>query len=88
MYNFDYSKHRICLSIEFDSEVPTTSTRKYNQRNLLVHNHVDHEHLWMQRFFPKTHTHYVLYLLFSDVISQETAEYQASEAAKKNLAYF
>ena len=34
-------------------------------------------------FFLKTHTHYVLYLLFSDVISQETAEYQASEAAKK-----
>jgi len=84
MYNFDYSKHRICLSIEFDSEVPTTSTRKYITREIF-----SSITTWIMNtygcnvFFLKTHTHYVLYLLFSDVISQETAEYQASEAAKK-----
>ena len=84
MYNFDYSKHRICLSIEFDSEVPTTSTRKYITREIF-----SSITTWIMNtygcnvFFLKL-THYVLYLLFSDVISQETAEYQASEATKKS----
>lgn len=84
MYNFDFTKHRICLTVEFDGNIPATSTRKYITREIF-----SSITAWVMNtygckvFFLKACNYYVLYLLFSDATSQETAECQASEAAQK-----
>lgn len=84
LYNFDFAKHRICLAVEFDDNLPAAPTRKYITREIF-----SSLTAWIintygcKVFFLKAGNHYVLYLLFSDATSQETAECQAAETAQK-----
>lgn len=89
MYNFDYAKQRICLAVELNNSMSISSTRRYIIRDIFasITSWITNTY-GCKVFFLKTHTHYVLYLLFSNDVSQETAEYQAAESAKKIHQFF
>ena len=83
LYNFDYTKQRVCIVIELRDLLAFSSTRKYAIRDLMS---VVIERIMVSTgcriFYTKHEAFYVLYLLFPKDIAQMEAEVRAAQAAE------